>query len=114
MSPRIAIVAIDGQGQETERYVSLLEDCGVALPFAEKVLLTSTGEGRSGDVQLVRIPELDYFAYSRFCVETLTEYIDADHALMVQLDGFILDPLRWEPGFLDYDYIGAPWRAGFK
>jgi hypothetical protein len=28
---------------------------------------------------------------------------------VVQWDGFITDPTRWDPRFLEYDYIGAPW-----
>jgi hypothetical protein len=27
----------------------------------------------------------------------------------VQWDGFVLDARRWDPTFLDYDFIGAPW-----
>jgi len=31
------------------------------------------------------------------------------HCLIVQWDGFVLDPEAWDPVFLEYDYIGAPW-----
>jgi len=39
----------------------------------------------------------------------LAPYISTRHALCVQWDGFVLDGGDWDPAFLDYDYIGAPW-----
>jgi hypothetical protein len=29
--------------------------------------------------------------------------------LLMQADGFILNPEAWEDGFLEYDFLGAPW-----
>lgn len=48
-------------------------------------------------------------AYSRFLLTGLHPYIQTSHCLVVQWDGFITDPSRWNPSFLLYDYIGAPW-----
>jgi hypothetical protein len=31
------------------------------------------------------------------------------HVLNIEWDSGISDPALWEPGFLDYDYVGAPW-----
>jgi hypothetical protein len=47
--------------------------------------------------------------YSRFMLRNLADHVETPHALCVQWDGFVLDGAAWEPGFLDYDYIGAPW-----
>lgn len=47
--------------------------------------------------------------YSRFMVKQLVNYIDTDHVLLIQWDGFICGPERWEESFLLYDYIGARW-----
>jgi hypothetical protein len=47
--------------------------------------------------------------YSRFVLNDLGPWIDTSHCLIVQWDGFVLDADAWEHGFLDYDYIGAPW-----
>lgn len=35
--------------------------------------------------------------------------IETSHALIIQYDGFVLDGSRWNPSWLEYDYIGAPW-----
>lgn len=31
------------------------------------------------------------------------------YVLIIQTDGFIVNPDAWDPRFLEYDYIGAPW-----
>lgn len=48
-------------------------------------------------------------AYSRFVLAGLAGHIRTSHALLVQWDGYVLDPLGWDPAFLEYDYVGAPW-----
>lgn len=33
----------------------------------------------------------------------------ASHILMMEWDAGVLNPMAWEPWFLQWDYIGAPW-----
>ena len=47
--------------------------------------------------------------YSFFMVNNLFQYIDTDFVLIVQADGFIINPYKWTDVFLEYDYVGAPW-----
>jgi len=47
--------------------------------------------------------------YNEFMMKGLNSYIETDFALIVQWDGFALDPANWQPVFLEYDYIGAVW-----
>lgn len=42
-------------------------------------------------------------------IKELNKYIETDYVLIVQYDGFILNPKAWMDEFLEYDYIGAPW-----
>lgn len=39
------------------------------------------------------------------------KHVRTDFALCMQLDGYIVNPARWDPGWLGYDYIGAPWPS---
>ena len=48
-------------------------------------------------------------AYSKFIIEELHKHIHTDFVLIVQWDGFIINPEAWNDQFLDYDYIGAVW-----
>jgi hypothetical protein len=47
--------------------------------------------------------------YMTFLVAGLADIITTDFALLVHWDGFAVNPHRWHPEFLDYDYIGPPW-----
>jgi len=47
--------------------------------------------------------------YSKLLSGKLTEHINTKYALIVQHDGFVLNTSNWNPDFLKYDYIGAPW-----
>lgn len=48
-------------------------------------------------------------AYSRFILSDLAQYVTTSHALVVQWDGFVVNPAAWDPVFLEFDYIGAIW-----
>jgi hypothetical protein len=60
-------------------------------------------------VDYVRIADIDLYGYNRFMLESLGAHVTTGHCLVVQSDGFILNPALWDARFLDYDYIGAPW-----
>lgn len=52
--------------------------------------------------------------YSRYVLRDLVTHVETTHALIVQWDGFVTHPSMWEPGFLDWDYIGPPWYVKNK
>lgn len=47
--------------------------------------------------------------YNKFVLKELVNYIDTDYCLVIQNDGFVINPHKWSDDFLNYDYIGAPW-----
>ena len=47
--------------------------------------------------------------YSRFVLGQLADHVRTEHCLLIQWDGFVIDPGEWDERFLEYDYIGAPW-----
>ena len=60
-------------------------------------------------IEHISIPSIDFLGYSKFMIEDLYRYIDTDYCLVIQADGFVINPQLWNDNFLDYDYIGAPW-----
>jgi hypothetical protein len=76
---------------------------------AIKLLCSTLPTTTDNRVTYVPIPQIDYLGYQRFMIESLNAYVQTDHCLVIQADGFVLDPTRWHQGFLKYDYIGAPW-----
>ncbi len=107
----ITLVAVDGQGKDTPKYLALLHWM-LELGIADRaVLCSSDASARHARIRCAQIPALDYLGYSCFCVEELYGHVETDFCLTVQLDGFVVNPGLWDPTFLDYDYIGAPWRT---
>jgi hypothetical protein len=49
-------------------------------------------------------------SYSHYMIYNLWRHVDTEHCLVVQADGYIIHPGEWNNIFLEYDYIGAPWR----
>jgi hypothetical protein len=47
--------------------------------------------------------------YNNFLIRHLNNYIQTEFVLIVQWDGFIINPQAWTNEFFDYDYIGARW-----
>ena len=48
--------------------------------------------------------------YNEIILNDIVEHIKTEFALIIQYDGFVLNPQKFEPEFLDFDYIGAPWE----
>jgi len=53
--------------------------------------------------------KISYKEFSYYCIYKLVEHVETDYVLMVQPDGFIVNPNCWTDEFLDWDYIGAAW-----
>lgn len=77
---------------------------------AVKLLSSGLPSRRARNIEYVAIPPMNLTGYNRFVLGKLHEYVDTPFCLVVQADGFVLDPDCWSPEFLEYDYIGAPWR----
>jgi hypothetical protein len=47
--------------------------------------------------------------YNRYVIYDLWKHINTDYVLLIQADGYVVNPSMWNNSFLDFDYIGAPW-----
>tara|TARA_B100001057_G_C22730281_1_gene903463 strand:- start:283 stop:990 length:708 start_codon:yes stop_codon:yes gene_type:complete len=60
-------------------------------------------------IKLIKIEPINSLkSYSEFIIYSLHEYIKTSHLLIVQWDGYVINSKKWNPKFLDFDYIGAP------
>ena len=48
--------------------------------------------------------------YSYYMIYNLGGHIETSHCLVIQADGFVINPYQWDPTWLAWDYIGAPWE----
>ena len=78
------------------------------INFKRAILITP--EDITDDtVEIIKCEPLNYEQYNHFIVYRLHEYIDTEYALVVQNDGYVVNPTVWTNAFLEYDYIGALW-----
>lgn len=88
-----------------------LRRCLDLASFADCLLFTDAHVQIDGAaIRVVPIERMRSAAdYSRFMLQELVGHVQTEHVLVVQWDGFIVDPGSWNDEFLRYDYIGAPW-----
>jgi len=48
-------------------------------------------------------------AYSEFVLKNLLPFVRTTYALLIQWDGYVVNPEAWDPAFLACDFIGARW-----
>ncbi|HEY3179799.1 MAG TPA: DUF5672 family protein [Casimicrobiaceae bacterium] len=107
----VTLIAIDTANQALA--LRALAQCRTGIRFARTLLLTDrllAGIDVPDGVEIAMIEPLESReAYSRLVLKGLTPYITTTHALLVQWDGYVINPLSWDTDFLDCDYIGAKW-----
>ncbi len=47
--------------------------------------------------------------WNRKIIYELHNYVQTDFALLIHGDGYVIHPELWNPDWLNYDFIGAPW-----
>ena len=92
---------------DIERLILAAKICLKDFEFEDVKLLTSIRSEYPSIVPIEHISSVEQ--YSKFIIEKLDEYVASSHVLVIQYDGFILNPEAWSDVFLHYDYIGAPW-----
>ena len=103
--PNVTLFGLDCV--DIKRLIQASDICQLGFKFGSVRLLTSIPSNHQNIVHIESVTNID--AYSNFVVHKLNSYIDTDFVLLIQYDGFILNPSAWQAEYLKYDYIGAPW-----
>lgn len=127
--PDVTIVCIDNVAQalagmalhDTLRLITpaavlfwtdeVLED----LVWLKSLPLAKAGDGEPDVVRVIPFRVFPFFEHGKEAADQPLWYqapyaVKTSHFLTVQWDGWVLDAQAWDPAFLDYDYIGAPWH----
>lgn len=102
---------------DSENSVKVLNFCSKQINFGECILFSNIKPNNiSNNINFISIAKIDSVKkYNEFVLRNLIDYVKTDFCLIVQNDGFIINPQLWRNEFLDYDYIGAPWsKYGMK
>ncbi|WP_374591774.1 DUF5672 family protein [Aquabacterium sp.] len=113
--PDVTLCCVDTRSVPQALYA--MQRCMSVARFGRAIYLgpspANLGITPPADLEWVTIPALNGIEdYNRLMLHGLTQYITTSHVLIVQWDGFITHPALWQPDFLAYDYIGAPWYHG--
>lgn len=105
--PDVSLIAITS-GEEQE-CIQALEYSAVGVTFGQKILFTDN-ESLHFNGKIIKTQKFSNISeWGKFVVFELWKYIDTKFVLLVHPDGFLVNPSSWNPNFLNYDYIGAPW-----
>ena len=75
-----------------------------------KVLFFTDRKILSDNYETIVIPTINSKKeYSYFVTHDLHSFIETSHILIIQYDGYVINPELWDNDWLKYDYIGAPW-----
>ena len=108
----ITVVGIHGNGG-AERLIPAIEKTAQALPGSQTLLITDRLVNTHIPQHLL-VSGLNYSGYSHFVVYCLHSFINTEFVLIVQDDGWALNPKAWQDEFMNYDYIGGLTHAGLK
>lgn len=108
MNKSISIIAVD---TDPVTYPLLKYAVKTTLQNVEVSKILYFGEKPLGlGEDFVRINQLKSVNdYSLFVLKSLWSFVDTEFVLIVQWDGFAVNPACWTDEFLSIDYIGAPW-----
>lgn len=113
--PNTTLCCIDCYNHELS--IRALRHCLNICNF-EKVIFLTDKILNLEDIDVITIPTIKTKEqYSIFIIKELNKYIDTEFALLIQYDGYIVNPESWTQEFQDYDYIGAKWfwyKDGFN
>lgn len=85
------------------RAINVLEHCKKLCDFGLVKLLTSIPTDYE---HAIKIPPLNsLIAYSIFMLTKANQYVDTQHCLVVQRDGFILNTSAWDERWISLDWI---------
>lgn len=81
--------------------------------FGHAILFTRPDHGLKdvpGDITVIAVTHINTIeAYSHFLLKEMGPYVQTSHQLIIQWDGYVIDPAMWRDDYLAVDYIGAVW-----
>lgn len=105
--PKVSLIIIDTDVYKLA-YRALKESIS-KFDFDEILIFSDNPEEWPGQ-QIILIPKINnFFQYNNFVINELIKYLKNDYFILMQYDGYVIDPSQFSDEFFKYDYIGAPW-----
>jgi hypothetical protein len=94
--PNVTLILLSGLGYRQKANVHALEYSQKEIEF-----------GAVKYIQLGEIKDID--SWSKAAIYELPKYVETNYCLLIHENGFVVNPFAWDPTWLEYDFIGAPW-----
>ncbi len=92
-----------------EETIFAMEHSLSLVNFGDSKFITNQHTFHHNQFEVIQETRLtDYDSYSKVILFELNKYIETEFCLIIQHDGFVLNPEKWDNNFLNYDYIGTP------
>jgi Protein of unknown function (DUF5672) len=105
--PSVTLVCADMVCRDLSRLAVM--DCIDCAEFGEVVTVSDVPMGVPGARNLAW-PKWEWLEdWQSFIWYEVPKIVTTDHFLVVHWDSWIVDPTAWDPRFLQFDYVGAPW-----
>ena len=111
--PQVTLISLAAIGVEDTIEAMVKSQAGVKFGASKLVtpvrpeFVPKSIQWEQSPMLRLRGPGID--DYSHYCLYNLWRHVDTEFALVVQADGYVINPEMWQESFLEYDYIGAPW-----
>lgn len=81
------------------------------IEFADMILVSNKKpDNLPSNIKFFETQNATHSDSFKFAYEELPNLINTEFYLSIHDDGFIINPDLWDDNFLNYDYIGAPWK----
>lgn len=94
--PKVTLIALSGLDYETDKNVQALKKSCEGIEW-----------GAVKYIQQGNIVDID--SWNKAVIYDLYKYVDTEFAMFIHGDGYVIRPDLWNPKWLNYDFIGAPW-----
>lgn len=98
--PSVTLVLVDCLN--TDRSIKVIEHCKSLCDFGDVKFLTSIPTDYIHTVKINPLTSL--ISYSIFMLKNIYKYISTNHLLVIQRDGFVINPKSWDESWLQNDY----------
>jgi len=100
--PTVTLICADCN--HVDNALAVVEKCKSLCNFGAVKFFTHADIAYPHRVEIFNMTS--HIAYSVWMLKALYRYVDTPHLLVVQHDGWILNPDAWNPAWLEYSYIG--------
>lgn len=94
--PNVTLIALSGLGYQTQENIEALRKSSEGIKWAAVKY-----------VQLAHITDIN--SWNKAVIYDLWKYVDTEFCMFVHGDGYVINPELWNPDWLNYDFVGAPW-----